>query len=317
MENNKNAMMVLNDYQLTILDGEILKVFQEELDGLGAIPFDYIKMPSGGSLYFEIPGDNPERPDTKQNLRGVIVHHHPINTYWKDETISTGAMPDCQSNDGKCGIIRATGEVRECANCPYNEFKQDGSGKDCKNGHRLYILFEGVPMPIVLTLPPTSLRPFKDYLAKRLLLRNKRPSQVVTEITLCKKANKDGAPYAEAQFRKVGDLNEEQISQVAKMTDYIKNLINEMPLLIDEGLVERAPAEPKRPSIDVAFEEETPQPTRAQSQNQVPVQKPIQESDVLPVPDDADAPPVRSHAANGVPTAPPSAVSDDDFEDIM
>ena len=38
-------------------------MIREELDGLGSIPFDVVKIPSGGGVAFEVPGDDPDNPD--------------------------------------------------------------------------------------------------------------------------------------------------------------------------------------------------------------------------------------------------------------
>ena len=158
-------------------------------------------------------------------------------------------------------------------------------------------------MPVVLTLPPTSLRPLKDYIAKRLLLRGKIPVRVVTEISLRKEKNKDGVPYAEAQFKKIGDLNDNQIEMAEGMKKYIKELVSSMPTIVDEQLddVPPAPPEPrKKPNLDVEYEEdpfhEVPPPTEAPPMEDVPL------------PEEPPAPRKRAKAA--------APADDDDFEEI-
>lgn len=242
----------IKNYNLQVLEGDIMAAFQEELDGLGSIPFDYIKIPSGGGIAFEVPGDDPDSPDLEKKLKGIILHHHPVNSYWISSDLSNEA-PDCQSNDGKLGIVKETGEVRSCENCPHNQFKADGSGKECKNSHRIYFLREGEPMPVIITLPPTSLRPFKDYIAKRLLLRGKRPIDVVTEISLKKEQNKDGITFALAQFANAGKLDDEQKAKAVKMQGYIKQIAGLIPAVDESG--NGVQQEKRKPNLDIEYNE--------------------------------------------------------------
>ena len=248
-------LVPVKNYNLQVLEGEVMAVFQEELDGLGAIPFDYIKIPSGGGIAFEVPGDDPDSPDLEKKLKGIMLHHHPINSYWMSSELSNEA-PDCQSNDGKLGIVKETGEVRDCATCPHNQFKEDGSGKECKNSHRIYFLREGEPMPVIITLPPTSLRPLKDYIAKRLLLKGRRPIEVVTEISLKKEQNKDGVTFAMAQFLNAGLLDPTQKEKALKMQGYIKEIAGLVPAVDEAGNGAQQQTETKKPNLDIEYSDE-------------------------------------------------------------
>lgn len=106
----------------------------EDMDGLN-IGFQRIKIPSGGQLQFEIPGEDPDNPDYAKVLEGVIVHSHNANAYWVEgQNDSDNVPPDCQSMDGKLGI-GCPGGI--CADCVYNRFgsdtnpKSSGKGKAC------------------------------------------------------------------------------------------------------------------------------------------------------------------------------------------
>lgn len=107
----------------------------QDMDGLN-IGFQRIKIPSGGQLQFEIPGENPDNPDYSKTLEGVIVYSHNSNGYWPGgyEDEEKNVSPQCQSMDGKLGI-GCPGGI--CADCPYNRFGSDtkgtGKGKACKN----------------------------------------------------------------------------------------------------------------------------------------------------------------------------------------
>lgn len=221
----KNEVAVTNtDFNLVTLSGDLAEAISEEMDGLGTVPYDRVKIPSGGSIAFELPGDDDEEAESATELVGVILFHHPVNAYWKDKFGGGNEQPDCFSFDGKQGIERNTGECRECSSCPHNQFGSDenGKGKACKNAHRIYMLREGNPVPLVLSLPPTSLKYLRDYISKKILLKGMRCYQAITKITLKKEKNASNITYSRAAFTFVGKLSEAQIAAAGEMANAIK-----------------------------------------------------------------------------------------------
>lgn len=159
--------------------------------------FPRVKIPSGGQLSFEVP--NPERPDDPdpcKALVGVIVMQHTANSYWA-ESDTNGTPPDCSSDDGVTGYGTPGGK---CASCPLNEFGsgEGGAGKACKNMKNLYLLRDGDIMPLLLSLPPTSLKAFRQY-ANNLRFTGRGLSAVVTRIGL-KRQESGGNAYSVATF---------------------------------------------------------------------------------------------------------------------
>ena len=218
-------------FSIVPMSEDIAQMLTEELDGMGQVPFDAVKIPSGGGLSFELSGDDPDNPETAQTLTGVIVHHHPVNVYWEHDFDGAGGLPDCSSPDGHHGIHAKTGEVLDCASCPYNQFGSGkGNSKACKNTHRVYLLRENEPLPILLTLPPTSLRAFKDYLAKRLIMKGKRSTDVLTSIKLKREKNADGIAYSACVFTKAGDLTPDQIAAVKPVAAWVKGISSRVPV---------------------------------------------------------------------------------------
>lgn len=258
-KNTDLATVETTPFDIVPFDGEVLEALHEELDGLGSIPFDQVKIPAGGARSFEVPSGDPDNPDTALELVGIIVDHHPSNCYWKDPYAGGGnASPDCYSMDGKTGLEAETGCVKNCETCPFNQFgsADDGNGKACKNTHRLYLLREGETLPIVLTLPPTSIKPFKEYIAKRVLLAKppKRCWQVVTKITLKTEQNAAGIKYSKAVFAKVGILENE--AAVKPTVDGIKALIQAQKTTFDAAPSEVAEAAPAAPTFEAVKEDE-------------------------------------------------------------
>ena len=89
---------------------------------------------------------------------------------------------------------------------------------------RLYILRSGDALPIQLTLPATSLDPFKKYL-QRLLTKRLRPCDVITKIALKKAESKGGITYAQATFSLDRVLDEEERKASREFSQEIKELI--------------------------------------------------------------------------------------------
>ena len=173
------ALAVIDNFELPVLSEDMGQAMAEEMDGL-QLSFPRIKIPSGGGLAFEVPGDDPENPDAVKEVVGVIVDHHPVNAYWADKYAGANNPPDCSSMDGKVGID-ADGNRKPCNSCQYNQWgsAEDGRGKACKNMHRVYILREGEMLPLLLTLPPTSLKNLSDYLGLRVITKGLRSYGVI------------------------------------------------------------------------------------------------------------------------------------------
>lgn len=245
----KNELVEAGSFNLMTLSGELAEAVEEEMDGLGSIPFDRAKIPSGGGLAFELPGEEEDETESSTELIGVILEHNPVNAYWRDKFTGGNESPDCSSYDGKQGIVRETGEVKDCATCPFNQFGSDGHGKACKNIHRLFILREGNPVPLILSLPPTSIRYMRDYIGKRIILKGLRCWQALTKITLKKEKSKDGITYSRAAFAFLDTLTPEQQQQTAAMREMIKATYNTVG--IEEGdYVQPAPGQQTAPKVN-------------------------------------------------------------------
>jgi len=203
--------------------------YMEELDGLGSLSFEKIKIPSGGGIAFEVPGDDPESPEIQKAIEGVIVHHQTKNVYFRDAytgATEEGNQPDCASADGKTGVMRDSGTEKSCATCKYNQFGsgRDGFGKACQNRVDLYILMDGEVFPKVLSLPATSLKDFKAYLAMRVVARKQKLCQVRTRITLKKAKSKSGIDYSTCVFAKAGDVPQDQLPDILEMKELCRGI---------------------------------------------------------------------------------------------
>ena len=207
----------------------------QDMDGL-QIGFRNVKIPSGGQIQFELPGEDPDNPDYTKFLDGVIVHSHNANAYWatginEDENPS----PDCQSMDGKLGYGSPGGI---CADCPYNRYGTDpnpngtGRGKACKNQRIVYLLRSGEALPIQLSLSPTSIRPYTDFINAAFLARRRGVCGSVVRIGL-RKANNGKNELAKirsyaASFKDQVDLILSQRAESAE-TEASSGVVMERP----------------------------------------------------------------------------------------
>ena len=228
MTEKSTALTVVESFAPVMLDSQAI---MEELEGLD-LSFDRVKIPSGGGLAFEIPLDDDE-VDTVKEIVGVIVDHHRVNAYWPAAFSGQGQPPACSSVDGKTGVaapdadLAWAGRTQACAECPLNQWGSDeggGGGKACKNMVRIYIVREGDVFPLMLTLPPTSIRNWANYLAKRVLAKGLRPHQVVTRIGLKREQSRSGIAYSQATFKLVGVLPEDVQQRMAAYSQSIKRV---------------------------------------------------------------------------------------------
>lgn len=210
--------------------GELLA---EELDGLTP-SFERIKIPAGGGLAYEVPGDDPDSPDSVKEFKAVILYHHPINCYYKEEYTGGNNPPDCGSMDGHIGIEAETGVVKNCAECEFNKF---GSGKNgakaCKQKRRIYLLREGEALPTLLSLPTGSLGEFSKYVM-RLLSKGKKTNGVVTKFTLKKAQNSGGINYSQAVFAVDRDLTDAEFANIKVLSEQVKAMATKVVELDEE-----------------------------------------------------------------------------------
>ena len=195
----------------------------EDMDGL-QMSFQRVKIPAGGTIQFELPSDDPENPDYAKMLVGVILHNHATCAYWPEGSeYDEKPPPLCSSVDGKQGIGDPGGA---CAACALNRFGTDpnGKGKACKNMRILYLLRSGEYMPIQLTLPPTSISPFREFLNQSFAIRRRATFGSVVQIGL-KKMNNGTNDYSVATFRRLYDFTGEELAQIRAYADSFKEQV--------------------------------------------------------------------------------------------
>jgi len=201
---SKGKELVVRDYRFMELTN--LDAIKENLGTEGISPFalDMVKVPSGGAISFEIPTIEGEVQSVKE-LVGVLIHWIPVRQYFKSAFTGDSTPPDCASFDAIIGIGNPGGA---CSSCPYSKF---GSAPDlvsqaCKQGRLLYFMLQDKLLPIIVKVPPTSIRPIQKYLLQ-LSSDGQRYWHVETALRLETDKSKTGIKYSVIKPGRAGILD--------------------------------------------------------------------------------------------------------------
>lgn len=232
MNNQETTLMERTPFMLpdvVVGESQFSKAeLEEDMDGL-QLGFQRVKIPSGGQIQFELPSDDPDNPDYSKYLEGIIVHSHNANAYWEGgKNDNENVPPSCQSMDGKLGY-GCPGGI--CADCAFNRYGSDpdpkgtGKGKACKNTRVLYLLRSGDVMPIQLTLSPTSIRPYTDFVQAAFISRRRGTFGSVVRIGL-KKKNNGKDDYSVATFQRLYDFDGDELLSIRAYVASFKEQVN-------------------------------------------------------------------------------------------
>lgn len=177
--------------------------------------------------------------DLLSHMEGIILISRITRAYWPaGNGDGQGGPPVCSSMGGVQGAWRNDdGTTRHilCASCPYNQWGSEvkasgarGRGKACKEMRRFAVLLDGYAAPVLLTIPPTSCKPFDQYASA---LANRRSSYfaVRTRIALEKAMNNDGIAYAVATFTNRGPLRQDELAWVIGLRRAAEEYIGAAP----------------------------------------------------------------------------------------
>ena len=225
-EQNVTTLAAPGSFQLPapMDEGFDPKDVAEDLEGL-ELSFPRVKIPGGGVPQFKMPGEDPDHPTYISEIEGVILYNHSANACWPEGSeYDDNTPPQCQSMDGKQGH-GDPGLL--CETCGYNQFGSSGKGKLCKNMRMLYILRSGDPIPLQLSLPPTSIKPYKNFVNMAFALRRRPVYGSVVKITL-KPVSSNGFDYSVACFTRVRDLAGGELEGVKSYAENFRDMVKEM-----------------------------------------------------------------------------------------
>lgn len=154
---------------------------------------DRVRVPAGGGTAWEVPTISGETESVKE-LKGIIVGAKDSRLYFSKKYDGSNDPPDCFSDDGITGVGDPGGN---CAECPLSKFGSGGERPRCAQRKLILLLRSDSVLPIVLNLPPSSLREVERYFM-RLSAQRKTFFQVETTFKLEKDKSGDGIVYSRA-----------------------------------------------------------------------------------------------------------------------
>lgn len=176
-----------------------------------------VKVPSGGITQFQIEDEDGIEQAVRE-LKGIVLGTQDRRSYWVHklgEGDGEEGPPDCSSRDAKIGEgMYGVGSEKnpsgECAVCPMNARGSAGTGTQaaaCKQQKLLFLGTEMESVPMIVTIPPTGLKPYEQFSVGSAIRRRRsggpRPVKELS-ITLQKKKNPKGIEYAEMVFKATG-----------------------------------------------------------------------------------------------------------------
>ena len=212
IHNNTHGFLVPKGFSFT-------ETFRDELDGM-EVRFTRIGTPGAHGTTFAVPGENPGETEEVPEFTGVILWHHPINFYFPEPYRGKKAEPACRSYDGVTGTGNPGGS---CRDCPLNLYGSgENGGKACRNKRRVYLLREGEAMPVFLSVPTGSLKPFCDYVTW-LVGKGVRPSAVATRFYIEKVKSENGrTAFSQIQFGFERKLSGEEFRYVRDLAAMVR-----------------------------------------------------------------------------------------------
>lgn len=163
-----NEIKKVEETKFPIISGEnFVEMFAENLTDMEMTIFDLpkINLPAQKGKSFIIESTEEEIKE----IEGVVLCTTKNRAKWPPDDAEEAGFPECSSPDGKYSF-----DGKECATCPFNQFKSDvkgGKGKACKEKINIFFLREDMALPEIVSLPVTSHKNWKKYSVK--LLANK------------------------------------------------------------------------------------------------------------------------------------------------
>ncbi len=195
--------------------------------GVNTWDFERIKIPAGGGTAWTIQSLDGE--ELVKELAGIIVAWRDTRAYWSvPMEQSDGNMPpDCYSLDAHTGTGKPGGD---CRKCPFAQFGSDprGDGQACKLVRQLFFVREDNLLPEIVNLPPSSLKPARQYFM-RLASKAVPCYSLITKIGLEKTKNAQGIVYSRATFTSGGRLTPEQAARVKEYAGMLQSFLEAAP----------------------------------------------------------------------------------------
>ena len=231
---------------------DMMLAVQENLGGdeMGVFELPRAKIPAGGGPAWNVDRFGDE--DAQKTITGVILMHRLTRSLFLTP-MGDGEPPTCFSDDGLMGSGEPGGVCRDCR---LNQFKTAspggsgteqqwaewaewamdqpdaipilGAGKACSEKRQVFVLPEGDMMPMLISLPASSLRPMMTYLRQLAFVHKLPASHVVTSFALATR-QMNGNNVSVVKPSVASKLDAEQVAVVSEykagVMDVIVNVV--------------------------------------------------------------------------------------------
>ena len=189
-------------------------------DGFTVLNLDRIPFATADSYTWNVPTE--DGPDPRRYLDVIVLYQHAVRQrYVGSYNPNNPTPPSCVSYNG---IIGQGDPGGACARCPFNTV---GPEAECRPYRWLYLLFPGEPIPMLLSLPRTSLsRRVPKGVAKYFLDLAKGgrervkgglwPYSVITRIGLVRRERGVGMVATFEEGPKLSPAQEEAVKEYAE-----------------------------------------------------------------------------------------------------
>lgn len=195
-----------------------------------------LKVPSGGIDQWMVPGIDGQ--ELVKALEGIIVYWRSHRAYWphKQEDAKTND-PLCASRDGKVGEIddqhpekklaKSKGITGDCSTCPLAQFgsADKGEGQACKSMRDIFLLRPGAMLPTVISVPPTSIKPHKQF-SVQVSSAGVPYFGVHVDIGLTPDKNASGTDFCRMTFQSKGKLSADELVRARGYHQTIKEMLD-------------------------------------------------------------------------------------------
>ena len=241
-----------------VTEQEFQQMMKEEIDQSlsSGLSLPLIKIVHAGSI-FKFPPDAEGNEKKEESFSGIIFDYQYVNAYWPaDGGGSINTIPACSSLDALRGskeaeLVEWNGrEVSvfgKCTTCLYNQFgtatDESGNpdkGKACKNGVRLHIVLDDHLLPVRLTLPPSSLGIWRNYLSRLVDMNKNRkgllvmPISVKTEFSLEEAQHPKGFVYSKILLKQIEQIPIDEFIKLKKMKEQMAPMIRGQQIQAEE-----------------------------------------------------------------------------------
>ncbi len=184
-------------------------------------------LPGGKGKPSWIVTGGPEGEEFRDELTGIIIGIRDWRTWWKD-AFGDGSKgpPSCASDDaifghGDRSLDASDGYGKhDCLTCKWAQFGSDqkgGRGQDCAERRAIFLLTQETIYPMLLILPPTSIKPIDSY---RMALEGRMKPLYLYEVTLGieKSKNADGVDFSRIVLKRNRILSGAQLIRLEQIS---------------------------------------------------------------------------------------------------